>query len=270
MNYKMKTVQKLVLSAMMIALCIVMTYVAKMIQPNGGYLRFSLTPGLVIFSSLVVGPFYGALVGAASDLIPAIIFPQGTINFLITIAYALLGFFPSFLAKISAKTHSLFKKPYFLWGLFAFLFIGLSVILFASNWPGQSFAPSNEGFLATIFRNDSIGVKIAVLAVVLLFGVGSCVTVHFLDKKFANNNISAYEITFICLVSEFLFMIIGKSLAFYVFYSFLSENPFPFFFWGSFGILMVGLPINLFIEVIVNLTLIPVFNMLSRRASNGK
>ena len=90
MNKSLTTTQKITFSAMLLAMAVVSTFVAKTI-PMGPfyYLRFSLTPALVIYTSLSLGPLYGAIVGAAADLIPAFALPTGTgdWNFLITLVY---------------------------------------------------------------------------------------------------------------------------------------------------------------------------------------
>jgi len=263
MNKRLSQVQKIVLSAMFLALAIGLTYFAKLIQPNGGYLRFSLTPAVIIFSSIIVGPFYGCLVGAASDLLPAIIIPQGQINFLITIAYGLLGLVPFFLMKLAVLMKEFGKKPYIVWGTFVITFIAIGAILFKTTWVESSFW--KDGGYKSFFGSSELTIKALALLVLTVAFVVTCVMLHFLDKalKKRNSDVSVYQIAFVCLVSELLFMVLAKSLAFYFFYGFISEGATgSFFFWGPFAVLVIAIPVNVLLEVVVNCNLIPLADKL--------
>ena len=73
------TIRNITSAAILTALSIISTMVFKLI-PMGDlvFLRFSLTPSLIMFASLALGPFYGAVVGVAADFI----FPNRGIQFL--------------------------------------------------------------------------------------------------------------------------------------------------------------------------------------------
>lgn len=259
MNKKLLSeVQKIVLSAMFLALAIGLTYFAKLIQPNGGYLRFSLTPAVIIFSSLTVGPFYGALVGAASDLLPAVIIPQGQINFLITIVYGLLGLVPFFLMKLVVLFKDFGKKPYLTWGTLAGLFVAIAAIFLKTDWVAGAFF--KDGGYKQFFGSSDLGIKGLVLLVLGISFALTVVMLFLLDRNFAkrNVNVSVYQIAFVCIISEILFMVFGKSLAFYFFFGFISSGATgSFFFWGPFAVLVIAIPVNVFLEVLVNCNLLP-------------
>ena len=103
---------------------------------------------------------------------------------------------------------------------------------------------------------------------------------HFINKKFEarkGNSMSPYQIGFIALVSEFVFMVLGKSFAFYFWYSWLGTADLTwsstFFFWGPFSILVIAMPINIMLIVLLNCLLLPIANrVISPRggATDGK
>ncbi|MCQ2772169.1 MAG: hypothetical protein MJ238_02685 [Bacilli bacterium] len=273
-NRALSEVQKVVLAAMFLALAIAMTYVAKLIQPAGGYLRFSLTPGIVVFSSLLLGPFYGAIVGAGSDLLNAIIIPQGAINYLLTIVYGLLGVAPWALKMLVARWEWT-KKPVVIWATFAVIFVGIAVIMFATDWVSGAFF--KDGGYKTFFGTTNGWLKLAVLAVFAVAFAISCIFLYFMNKRFEARNqsvLSPYQIGFIAVVSEFIFMVIGKSFAFYFWYSFLSSGTWSsFFFWGPFAVLVIAMPVNILLITLVNCLLLPVAQKVispRRGVSNGK
>ena len=263
MNKKLSQVQKIVLSAMFLALAIALTYFAKLIQPNGGYLRFSLTPAIIIFSSLTVGPFYGCLVGVASDLLPAVIIPQGQINFLITVVYGLLGLVPFFLMKMVCLFKEFGKRPYLTWGSFIVMFLVIAVILFKTDWVQKAFY--KDGVYKQFFGSSELAIQACALLVLALSFGATSLMLFLLDKKLKKkgNQTSVYQIAFVCVISELLFMVLGKSLSFYFFYGFISEGSTgSFFFWGPFAILVIAFPVNVLLETIVNCNLLPLADKL--------
>ena len=100
---------KITLTALLIALAVVfqkvlaINYIAAV-----PFLRISFGgPAMIIFASIVLGPFYGLLVGAASDLLGFLIFDPKTSGampfFQITFIYALLGFASYFIYYLINK-----------------------------------------------------------------------------------------------------------------------------------------------------------------------
>lgn len=258
---------------MFLALAVAMTYVAKLIQPAGGYLRFSLTPGIVVFSSLLLGPFYGAVVGAGSDILNAIIIPQGAINYLLTIVYGLLGVAPWALKMLVSKWEWT-KKPQIIWVTFAVILVGIAALMYFTEWLTKAYW--GDGY-KSFFGTSNNWLKLAVLAVFAAAFALSIVFLHFMNKRFEKRNqnvLSPYQIGFIAVVSEFLFMVIGKSLAFYFWSVFLSSTPNPdALFWIPFAVLVIAMPVNILLIALVNCLLLPVAQrVISPRggASNGK
>lgn len=95
-NYNLKTLQKVCLSGMFIALTIILQKVVAINYiPVMPFVRVSPGgPALIIFSSIFLGPVYGLIIGAASDLLGYLIFDPKTYGLFpqITAIYAILGF----------------------------------------------------------------------------------------------------------------------------------------------------------------------------------
>ena len=74
---KISQVQKITLSALFLALIIILTRITPLQNiPVIPWIRISLGPALIIFSSLILGPIYGAIVGALSDILGIVLFPN--------------------------------------------------------------------------------------------------------------------------------------------------------------------------------------------------
>ena len=89
-------IQKICLTGLFIALAVICQKVmAVNYIPALPFVRVSFCgPALIIFASVILGPFYGLIVGAASDLLGYLIFdPRTNPMFIqITAIYAVLGF----------------------------------------------------------------------------------------------------------------------------------------------------------------------------------
>ncbi len=107
--YNLSIVQKISLAGIFIILIALFQKVfAVNYIPVLPFVRISFGgPALIIFSSILLGPWFGLLVGAASDIVGFYIFDpklMGTAPFFqITFIYALLGFSSFFVYKLIAK-----------------------------------------------------------------------------------------------------------------------------------------------------------------------
>lgn len=93
--------EKLVFSAMMTALSVVIALVCKTYFTFGA-IRITFENLPVILSGVILGPFYGAVVGIASDLISAPLSGFG-INPVITLGAATVGFVAGLVFKFLPK-----------------------------------------------------------------------------------------------------------------------------------------------------------------------
>jgi len=96
MLQKNREIRKLTLSAILIALSVVLTRFGSFYLPGANFIRIGFGSIPIIIASLVVGPIWGGLVGAGADLIGSLAFPVGPYFFGYTIDAALQGILPFF------------------------------------------------------------------------------------------------------------------------------------------------------------------------------
>ncbi len=219
------SVRRLSLAAFLLVLDILAINLSSLFTVEGlSFVRPSLSPAIVILSSLLTGPLYGAVVGGAGDALAILLRgAAGTINPFITLVYVGLGALPYFLYKFGRSLSKIAHNPYFL-----FVSMGLFVAasLLAINLPYLF-----EGFDGRLLA----WLKPVLSAVVTIIGFGSALGVFFLQRRYDGRGkpggfdpLGAY---FVCFVSEISLMVLYKSLAFYFFYAFLSGGtpiPYPF------------------------------------------
>jgi hypothetical protein len=246
MKAKFSLTQKITFAAMLLVLGVFSTMVFKYISiPGLGFVRFSLTPAIIIYSSLTLGPLYGAVVGVCSDLIPALVTPYGVstaINPLITIVYGLLGIMPWALEKLTKHFRSVLKKPWILYGLLAAILAGVAGIFYGTN------------LLDAGLGSNPILVKSILLGVFALLDVGLGFGLYFTNKYFQKRILdltdipSPNEIAFISVICEIVLMVILKSLAFYVFYTWMNGGEFKPAFTYIFASLLFASSLNVLIN----------------------
>ena len=114
----MSVIQKICLAGLFIAL---VTVLQKVVAINylafAPFMRISLGgPALIMFSSVLLGPVYGMIVGIASDLLGYLVFDaSGLPPFLqITAIYAVLGFVSYFVFSLvfSIKNRKVLSGAY--------------------------------------------------------------------------------------------------------------------------------------------------------------
>lgn len=98
-----KNVFKIVISALLISLSVVLTRLLSTDIPIAGGIpgsRLGIGFLPIMLASILLGPIYGACVGAASDLLGFFLFPKGAYFPPITLTSALVGVIPYFIIKI--------------------------------------------------------------------------------------------------------------------------------------------------------------------------
>lgn len=243
---KLSPTQKLTFAAMLLALAVISTFVAKSISlpflSSFPFLRFSLTPAIIIYTSITLGPLYGMVVGAAADVIPAFGFSTGSYNFLITIVYGLFGILPWALEKLTKRFRSGLRKPYAFYGALALIFIAIALIFYLTDW------------LDSNFGSSGVWAKPTILGVIFLLDVGMGVGLYFTNKYYQKRILeypdvpSPNEIAVIDLVGEVVILDALKALAFYVFYTWIDNGHFVVPFSLAFAMLLMGAPLSIFIS----------------------
>ena len=196
--YNLSIIQKISLAGIFIVLIALFQKIfAINYIPVLPFVRISFGgPALIIFSSILLGPWFGLLVGAASDIIGFYIFDPklfGTAPFFqITFIYALLGFASYYIYKL----FKVVKNEKLLLGIeigtFSILLIGL--VLFVSLDYNIN--------LSTLYR-----ILIPVISFTLL--VVTVLAQIFTSKSFKKKEIDipVINIGFACFVIEMTIMV---------------------------------------------------------------
>lgn len=196
--YNLSMTQKIALAGIFIILIALFQKIfAVNYIPVLPFVRISFGgPALIIFSSILLGPWFGLLVGAASDIVGFYIFDPKMFGsapfFQITFIYALLGFASFFIYKLFQTI----KKEKFLLSIevvvFSILLVGLT--LFS--------ALDYDVNLALVYR-----ILIPVGSLILL-GL-TLFTQIFLSRFFKKRemNINVFSVGFACFVIELTIMV---------------------------------------------------------------
>jgi len=240
---KLDSVQKITLSGIFIALVIILTrFLAIQYIPIIPFVRISLGPALIIFSSLLLGPIYGGVIGGLSDFLGILLVPnpQGfMINPFITLVYTLLGVLPWVTLFVIKKIKMTKSAPYIFFG--AILSIWLFVLLFLI------FNNSITLYGATYQFNVLSKVLIITIsfALSILMSVAIFFTNRYLTKKNLNGTLIAtpHQVAFVALVSEIILMLILGSIV----KTFLFGVDFLFIFFSQAVVLFINIPLNTFV-----------------------
>ena len=234
---KISQVQKITLSALLLALTIILTRITPLQNfPLIPWVRISLGPALIIFTSILCGPLYGAIVGAGSDILGIVLFPNSLgygINPLFTVVYGLLGILP-WLIFFLVKRIKNRRIPFICLGSAMFLmFIGLVLMMFISPIIAANY-------------NFELYHKIIIISIAFVLMVGMMISLIFMNKYFVKRygeNLSIYKVAFVCLISEFLVMLLLNSWV----KSFYFEVDFLIVFFASAIVFFINVPLNTFV-----------------------
>lgn len=231
------------MAAMLLAFALVSTILAKMIPVIGQfyYWRFSLTPSVIMFSSLLLGPLFGSLIGAMSDLIPALVYPTGAPNLFITLVYAIYGALPWLLVRLTKFLKGKKACSIVAYALMLVTLLVVCLLLFLTDW--VDFA----------FLGAEAWAKPLLVGVLSLATVGLMVGLFFTERYYKNKCVeypdlpSPSEIAIVSYSLEIVVMAFGKSLAFYLFYFIgSSSQPLPFM---TLALMLLSIaPINVLLE----------------------
>ena len=94
-----KNLQTLVLAAMLAALASTLKLLSIPLSVGTFIKDVNLSPSIIMYASISLGPVYGGLVGAIADVVGFIVRPMGAYNPLFTITNALVGIIPYFLIR---------------------------------------------------------------------------------------------------------------------------------------------------------------------------
>lgn len=238
---KLSIVHKICLTGLLLALTIIFTRILSIQNiPVIPFVRISLGPSLIVFSSILLGPLCGAVVGAGSDILGIVLFPNALgygINPLFTLVYGLLGILPWVfyyflrnIKNIKISSISLFTSMFLLWVfVLVFLLLNDKMVLFGKEY---------------IFE---VWQKWLIISISLVLFVGTCIAIYFTDKmmvkKFGDDNVQTYNIALCCLISEIIVMLILNSIIKSAYFG----VDFLFVFFGQAVVFFIDIPLNTFI-----------------------
>lgn len=190
-------IQKICLAGLFMALAVILQKVVAINYiPVLPFVRVSFCgPALIMFSSVLLGPVYGMLVGIASDLLGYLIFdPRTYPPFLqITAIYAVLGFFSYFVFSLVRSIKS--RK----------IMLGIEIVSLSAIWVASSLF---------LFLNNQVELvfKIVVPIVSGLLFIGLILFSVLYKGKENDPFISPLHICFASFVCDFLFLLLFGSL----------------------------------------------------------
>lgn len=239
---KLSQVQKICLSGILLALIIVFTKVLSVQNlPALPFVRISIGPALIIFTSLILGPVYGGIVGGLSDLLGYFIvdFTGLPPYYLFTLQYFLLGFFAYFIVRLFLLIKKTYVSLIINITLSSLIYIGLLIYLTYSDC--LNFAST------TYVLENWLKITLAIVAF-LLFAL-LYVLAYFINRYFKkkNNHLPLFPFLNAITVLEICFaLFLGSGLKTYYF-----EVPFLLIFMAQAIVFFIDVPLYLFILLLL-------------------
>lgn len=171
---------KIAFAAMLLAFNVLATRLLGLAQPGPifSFNRLGVTGAIVIYSSLLLGPLFGAVVGVAGDAIGWLLLGQwtGTFNVFLSVYYALIGILPYFLVKAFKGRLDSKVSVGVLFGTLA----GLFALMMTFLWTNESLAMRIDSWNVNL-----LGARIFVssLSSAFFFGLIAFLIVFGLKKK---------------------------------------------------------------------------------------
>lgn len=202
-----RIIRRLTGSAFLIALSVILTRFLSSYLAIGGAnsLRIGLGTIPIMVGSLVFGPVYGGVIGAAGDLVGALLFPVGPYNPGFTVSALLQGVLPYYTVRLfSGRSKSQAIGTALLFG-----------ILLAGN---ISFLGGHDSYVFTpsfTLRFNTVGKVLYVAALALLF-TAVIVVNYILTRRFRprekSGGMRAEDLFLLALVNETVINVVISSV----------------------------------------------------------
>lgn len=241
-RYNLSIVSKICLAAMFIVLAAICQKVLAFSNfAPIPFLRLSFGgPAIIIFSSILLGPIFGALVGGASDLIGFVIFDPKTTSsipfFQITLLYVMLGFASYFVFKLISKLKN--RKLLVSIEIASFIAIFMAVVLYL-------FLKENITLYGTTYEfNKTIRISTPIITFILLslLLVINILLSRRFEKKHPEINVNS--ISFACFIIELSVMLVFGTIM--KVWAFTSATFLPIFF-TQLIVSFLNVPLNTFL-----------------------
>jgi ECF transporter S component (folate family) len=228
-------IRKITLSGMLIAIAIILERVISI--PIGLTNRIAFGSAVVIASSLIVGPFYGMIVGASTDIFGFMLFNTTGLAFtpFVTVGYVVLGFLPYFLYRLFQA--SIFKRfgVHILLGLLTL--ISAYAIYFA--YANDSFTFRN-GPEVLVIELDQVAFRIVGPIVLITVFFGFVGFIQWLKNFTKSQVLKPMTVALMVFIVEILITIIWGGLWRSIYF---GASQWVFFFTQT-GFFVIGYPIK--------------------------
>ena len=246
MDKRLSLTSKICLAAIFIVLA---TICQKVVAINYiaiiPFLRISFGgPAIIIFSSIVLGPWFGLLVGLGSDVLGYFIFDPKSNAFFpqITAIYALLGFASFFIFMFVKK---LIGEKVIKVVAPTFIVLALAAVII-TIWLVPSLKLYGTTYTLVLWQ------KISITSLLVVLSAGLVAFVILYARK--NKDINVYQVSFALLLIEILIMVIFGTLM----------KGFAFGF-ATYPVILLCQIIVLFINVPLNTILISLLSKIIKR-----
>ena len=238
---KLSIVHKICLTGLLLALTIICTRLLSIQNiPIIPFVRISFGPALIMFSSLLLGPLCGAVVGAGSDILGIVLFPNSLgygINPFFTVVYGLLGILPwviYYLVKnIKNNKITAIFMFFFMFALWIFVFVFLLT--------HDQISVMGKEYIFELWH------KWLIIGLSFVLSILTSVAIYFtnkmMERKFGDEDIKTYSVAICCLICEVILMLILNSIV----KMFVFEVDFLFVFFAQAVVFFIDVPLNTFV-----------------------
>ena len=238
-------VRKITLSALVLALTIICTRLLSIQNiPIIPFVRISIGPALIIFASIYLGPIPGLVVGAASDILGIVLFPNAlgySINPWFTVVYGIFGLVPYFIFQLAKRIKKNNVNFSIISTILGSLFVFVTIFIFLNS----------EIILFKKTYTFLLWHKFLISGLSLLFSVGTILALYFtnkhFEKKYGENIVQTYPIAIAAIVAEFFVMLLLNSLVKTIFF----EVDYLFVFFSQAVVFFIDIPLNTFVVALL-------------------
>ena len=244
-GYSLKPIQKICLAGLFIAITtILQKVIAINYIPVIPFVRISLGgPALIMFSSIFLGPIYGAIVGFASDILGYFIFDPKTYGMYwqITAIYTVLGLVSYFIFRLIKYLKN--RKICFAIEMISMFGFATFLSLF--------FILNKRVTLYSTTYEIALWQKIAIPIIIFSLFIGLTIALFIINRKSRKEDLSIWQISFACFILELTVIVLFGSL--------MKAWAFNFNFFViatcQLVVLFVNIPLNtLFISLFLRIT----------------
>ena len=231
---KLDATYKITISGLLLALIIIFTrFLSLQNIPVIPFVRISLGPGLIIFSSIFLGPIYGGIIGGLSDILGILLVPNSlgySINPWLTLVYTFLGILPWCIYQIFKRVKS--EKIMFI--IFSSILLALWIFILI-------YGLTHDSVSSHVFE---LYEKILIFVISFVLFMISDIGIYFIGRYFKKKtSLSVMNIAFTCLISEIIVLLILNSFV----KSFFFEINFWIIFFAQSVVFFIDIPLNTFL-----------------------